>query len=138
MVAQDLERRGPGNFDSYEALHALDEWVDELLAEIEDILASGDEADPERQGEGRLMPAIALVLCTCECSGEVPVEPEDVRRWRAQYLARFQARGRALFVDEAGFEARLSVVIDTFARLEELCCRRHPDLAAENPPESRN
>ena len=131
MMCAARDARGPGNFDSQEAMCSLDEWLDELVAEVEDILSSGDEADPDRQGEGRLMPAVALIVASGEASGEMPIDPDDVRRWRSQYLTRFQARGGRLFADPAAYEQRLQVIIDTFSRLEELACRAFPEFAVD-------
>ena len=129
MTSVDPEPRGPGNFDTVDAMVTVDDFVDEMLLRIDDILGEGDEADPDQRGESELMPTIALLVAAMTESQDCPVEPPTVREWRAGYLARFRARGRLLFVDEARFEQRLRVILETFGRLEELACRHHPELA---------
>lgn len=137
MMSVDLEPRGAGNFDSVDAMVTADDFVDEMLLRIDDILGEGDEADPDQRGESELMPTIALLVAAMTEAQDCPVEPPTVREWRANYLARFQARGRQLFADDARFEQRLRVILETFKRLEELACQHHPDLAVA-APSSRN
>lgn len=131
-------RRGPGNFDTTAAMVTVDDFVDELLLRIDDILSNGDEADPGERGESELMPTIALLIAAMAESEECPVEPHEARAWRKAYLARFQASGRSLFPDQARFEQRLRVIVETFGRLEELACRFHPDLATQTPASALN
>lgn len=130
--------RGPGNFDSIDAMITVDNFVDEMLVLIEEVLAEDHGETGLQRGESELMPTLALLIAAAAESQECPVEPEDVRRWRSVYLARFQSHGRRLFVDDESFQQRLRVIVDTFGRLEELACRLHPDLASDTPQSARN
>lgn len=138
MTEMDREPRGPGNFDTTDAMVTADDFVDEMLLRIDDIFGGGDEADPDQRGESELMPTIALLIATLTEAQDCPVEPPTVREWRDRYLTRFRARGRLLFANPIGFDQRLRVILETFGRLEELSCRFHPELAMASPPESSN
>lgn len=131
MTSVDPERRGPGNFDSVDAMVTVDDFVDELLLRLDDIMGEGDEANPDQRGESELMPTLALLIAAMTEAQDCPVEPPTVREWRRNYVTRFQARGRRLFVEEARYQERLQVILDTFGRLEELACRYHPDQAVD-------
>jgi hypothetical protein len=109
-----------------------DDFVDELLLRVDDILSSGDDADPDQRGEAELMPTVALLVAAMAESEDCTIEPDEARQWRDAYVVRFVEKGRKLFPDSQAFDQRLAVIVQTFQRLEALACRFHPDLAADS------
>lgn len=111
---------GSGNFDSDGALDFVAGITDDLTARIEAILSDDEASMLDEEGEAVLVPSVHLLAVLHESTGATIPKADVVARWKAHYLALFDAQIGGLDPAE-GFEAeRRTVIVETFDRLAAL------------------
>ena|SRR5579872_5759533 len=108
---------GAGNFDSDAALDYIGEVTGAIEARIEACLADEDASALDEDGEGVLMPSVALLSVLHEHCKAGPPKPEAVLRWKRQYLAIFDDQIDDLDPVPGYKEERRAVIEGTFDRL---------------------
>ncbi|BDI28223.1 hypothetical protein CCAX7_002740 [Capsulimonas corticalis] len=109
---------GAGNFDSDGALDYISGVVDDLEGKIEDILTDEDRSALDEEGEGVLVPSVAILSALHETVQAPTPEPAVVARWRAQYLAIYDGQIDDLDPDDGYKDERRQVIQSTFDKLE--------------------
>jgi hypothetical protein len=110
---------GPGNFQNDKALDYVGDLVDQLVKRIETIFASGNRADPDLDGEGQLVPSVALLSIVTEYCHAAPPKREKVSMWHTKYLQAFDTSMEDLYPDPDSGKERRRVIEETFTRLEQ-------------------
>ncbi|MEO7720119.1 MAG: DUF4259 domain-containing protein [Capsulimonas sp.] len=109
---------GAGNFDSDSALDYISSVVDDLEGKIEDLLTDEERSALDEEGEGVLVPSVAILSALHETVQAPTPEPANVARWRTQYLAIYDAQIDGLEPDAEYKVERRQVIQDTFDKLE--------------------
>jgi hypothetical protein len=109
---------GAGNFDNDGARDWLGEVMTRLEREIDACLATPGRADLDEDGEGVLMPTVAILTVLAEHCDAPPPVAVTVRTWRAAYLAIFDDQIDDLEPAPGFKDERRQVIEATFAKLE--------------------
>ena len=109
---------GSGNFANDSAQNYMNDFEDQLVQQIEDILADEERYALEEEGEGVLMPTVEILSVLHEHRFIGLPERETILRWKEQYLAAFDDQIDG-FEPKAGYkESRRAVIEATFLKLE--------------------
>lgn len=109
---------GAGNFDSDGALDYIGEIASGLTARIEACFADEESSALDEDGEGVLVPSVAILLLLCEHCAAAPPRPDVAGRWKRQYLTIFDDQIDSLEPAPGYKQERRQVIEDTFRRLQ--------------------
>jgi predicted DNA-binding WGR domain protein len=107
-----------GNFDNDQALDFLGELMDQLSGRIGEWF--GSDSPDLADGEGEVIPALAVIQLLTQNCGAAPPKPEQLAAWKKRYLAIFDEQIQEYGGEPKFITARRQTIVNTFTGLESL------------------
>ena len=105
-----------GIFDNDEALDYVSELLDSLAGNISEF-CDGDDPDLG-EGEGKVLPSVAIIQLLSEHCSAAPPKPEQVERWRQRYLHIYDEQIDDFEPEPKFKSARREIISRAFQKLE--------------------